>query len=143
MYKTILVALENSPTDEVILRHIRSVARALHSRLVLVHVADGFVARNQEQLNLEDSEEIRRDRGYLERRQGELAAEGFDVRTVLALGSPAEQLVKVCERERCDLIAMATHGHRGLNDLVLGSVASAVRHMTETPVLLLKAPRKP
>jgi nucleotide-binding universal stress UspA family protein len=142
VYKTILVALENSPTDEVILRHIRGLARAVGSRLVLVHVADGFAARHQEQLNLEDSDEIKADRAYLAKRKAELDGEGFDVRTLLALGEPAAELVAAAERERCDLIAMATHGHKGVSDVVLGSVASAVRHKTEIPVLMVKAPRK-
>ena len=142
MYKTILVALENSPTDEVILRHIRGLARAMKSSLVLMHVADGFVARNQEQLNLEDSDEIKADREYLASRQAELVGEGFTVRTLLALGDPATQLVAAAVQEGCELIAMATHGHKGLEDLVLGSVATGVRHRTEIPVLMVKAPRK-
>ena len=142
MYKTILVALENSPTDEVILRHIRGLARTLQSRLVLMHVADGFAARNQEQLNLEDSAEIRVDREYLAERKGELEKEGFEVRTVLAQGEPAKELVDAAEREKADLIAMATHGHKGIEDIVLGSVATGVRHRTEIPVLMVKSPRK-
>lgn len=142
MYKTILVALENTATDEVILRHIRPLAKALGSRLILMHVADGYVARTQEQLNLEDSEEIRKDRAYLASRMEELEREGLKVRTVLALGDPAKQLVSAAEREGADLIAMATHGHKGIEDIVLGSVATAVRHRTEIPVLMVKAPRK-
>jgi nucleotide-binding universal stress UspA family protein len=142
MYKTILVALENSATDEVILRHIRGLARAFKSNLVLMHVADGFVARNQEQLNLEDSQEIRADREYLASRQAELVREGFTVRTLLALGDPATQLVAAATQEGCELIAMATHGHKGIEDLVLGSVATGVRHRTEIPVLMVKAPKK-
>jgi nucleotide-binding universal stress UspA family protein len=142
MYKNILVALENSVTDEVILRHIRGLAKSLGSKLVLMHVADGFVARNQEQLNLEDSQEISADREYLASRQTELSREGFTVRTLLALGDPATQLVNAAKQEGCDLIAMATHGHKGIEDLVLGSVATAVRHKTEIPVLMVKAPGK-
>jgi len=142
MYKTILVALENSATDEVILRHIRPLAKALGSRLILMHVADGFVARTQEQLNLEDSHEIRADREYLAGRAAELEREGFSARTLLGLGDPASQLVSAATREGADLIAMATHGNKGIEDIVLGSVATGVRHKTEIPVLMVKAPRK-
>lgn len=141
MYRTILVPLDNSATDEVILAHIRLLAKEMGSRLILMHVADGFVARNQEQLNLEDSQEIREDRDYLARRRGELEADGFTVRTLLGMGSPAKQLAAAAASEQADLIAMATHGHTGVNDLILGSVASALRHMTDVPVLMVRAPR--
>ena len=139
MYQTILVPLENSWADEAILQHIKPLARMIGSRLILVHVADGVVARNQEQLNLDDSDEIRSDRRYLEERRAGLVGEGFVVSARLACGDPADQIVSVAAEERCDLIAMATHGHRIIKDVVLGSVASAVRHRTEIPVLLVRA----
>jgi nucleotide-binding universal stress UspA family protein len=142
VYKHILIPLENSPTDEAILKHIRGLARMCNSRLLLVHVADGFVARNQENLGLDDSQEIREDRLYLERRKAELTAEGFTVSTQLACGEPAKHIVAIAEAEGCELIAMSTHGHRLIGDLILGSVAHAVRHNTDVPVLLVRAPQK-
>jgi nucleotide-binding universal stress UspA family protein len=141
MYDRILVPLENSPADETILAHVRALARIHHSRLLLIHVADGWAARHQEQFNLEDSEEIRADRAYLDSRRAELAAEGFDTAVVLAKGDPAREILAVAHREQCDLIAMTTHGHGFLQDLVLGSVASDVRHKTDIPVLLVRRSR--
>ncbi|MFO0875578.1 MAG: universal stress protein [Phycisphaerales bacterium] len=138
MYRTILIPLEHSPADEAILAHIRPLARLHGSRLLLVHVADGFVARYQEQLDLQDSEEIRADRAYLDRRKRELEQEGFEVATYLACGEPTRRILEVAEREGCDLIAMSTHGHGVIKDLLLGSVASSVRHRTDIPVLLLR-----
>ncbi len=142
MYKHILIPLENSAVDEVILRHIRPLARLFGARLTLVHVADGWAARHQESLNLADSEEIIRDREYLERRRAELIAEGFEVMAALARGEPSDEVIELAEREQCDLIAMSTHGHRHLADWVLGSVADSVRHRTSIPVLLLRAPQE-
>lgn len=140
IYKTILIPLENSRVDEVILRHVRPLAKLMGSRLVLVHVADGFAARNQEQLNLDESEEMRTDRAYLDARVGELESEGFRASAHLACGEPAPEILKLAEREACDLIAMSTHGHRFIKDVLLGSVSSEVRHRTEIPVLLVRAP---
>lgn len=137
MYKHILVPLENSDTDEVILRHIRLLAKCLQAKVTLVHCADGFQARHQKRLG--ESEEMRRDREYLERREQELRAEGFDATAILAWGDPAEQILAAAERDQCDLIAMSTHGHRFLSDLILGSVASDVRHKSKVPVLLVRA----
>jgi nucleotide-binding universal stress UspA family protein len=142
VYQHILIPLENSPADEAILKHIRGLARLTGGRLTLMHVADGFVARNQEQLGLDESDEMREDRAYLKRRQDELMAEGFQVDTILACGEPTNHIVAIAEREGCDLIAMSTHGHRLISDLILGSVASEVRHRTGIPVLLVRAPRR-
>jgi nucleotide-binding universal stress UspA family protein len=140
MYRTILIPLENSPTDETILAHIQPLARLAGARLILVHVADGFAARNQAQLDLEDSEEIRADRAYLDQRRQELTQAGFQVTTLLVCGDPADQILALAEREGCDLIAMSTHGHGFIKDVLLGSVANSVRHRTAIPVLLVRAP---
>ena len=137
MYHHILIPLENSPTDDVIIEHIRPLAHAAKARIILVHVADGFLARNQEQFG--ESDERRNDRQYLEKREAEMRASGLDVRHILAWGDPPTEVLNAAEREGCDLIAMATHGHRFLKDLLFGSVANEVRHRARIPVLLLRA----
>lgn len=139
MYQTILIPLDRSGADRTILEHIRPLARLMKSRLVLMHVAEGHVARNQEQLNLADSEEMVQGRAYLESRRLELAGEGFPVEAHLGTGEPAQEILNYAETIKADLIAMATHGHRFLMDLVLGSVATDVRHRTVIPVLLIRA----
>ena len=142
MYARILVPLENSPYDETILAHVRKLAQHCGAAIVLIHVADGWVARNIKELDLRESEEMREDRAYLERVCATLRAEGFDVDAVLAAGDPASEICEAAGREHCDLIAMATHGHRGLNDVVRGSVASALRHKTMVPVLMVRGQPK-
>lgn len=139
MYRKILVPLENSAADDAILEHIRSLARLTGGKLVLVHVADGFAARNQEQLDFANSEEMLRDRAYLDERQKALVRDGLEVSVQLACGEPAEQILALAAAEKCDLIAMATHGHRFVKDVILGSVANQVRHRTDIPVLLVRA----
>lgn len=140
MYSRILVPLEHSATDAHILLHIRQLAKHCGAALVLIHVADGWAARNIGALKLRESEEMRADREYLERLAAELSAEGFHADAVLASGDPAAEITAAASRERCDLIAMATHGHKLLGDMVYGSVANAVRHATSVPVLMLRAP---
>ena len=139
MYRTILIPVENSPADQTILDHIKALARPAGSSLILLHVADGWAARNFEQLNLAESEEIQEDRAYLERRAAELRAEGFSVECVLAMGQPPDEIVKFVQAHQVDLIAMSTHGHRLVGDLLHGSTADKVRHLVDIPVLLLKA----
>jgi nucleotide-binding universal stress UspA family protein len=139
MYQHILVALENSEADRAVLAHIEPLAKLLGSKLLLVHVADGWAARAFNELNLRESDEMRADRAYLEQRRAELEARGFECRARLALGDPASELVKVARDEHVDLIAMSTHGHRFFNDLLHGSTADRVRHEVLVPVLMVRA----
>jgi nucleotide-binding universal stress UspA family protein len=141
MYKTILVPVENCETDQTILKHIRPLARLANSKLMLVHVADGWVARNYENFKLQESEEMKEDRAYLANLERELLAEGFDVTSVLAMGEPAEEIIKLARAQPVELIAMSTHGHRFISDLLYGSTADKVRHSVDIPVLLLKVKR--
>ena len=138
MYKTILVPVENRETDQTILKHIRPLARLTNAKLMLVHVADGWVARNFEQLKLQESDEMKEDREYLIALTEELRSEGFAVQAVLAMGEPATEIIKLARTEPVDLIAMSTHGHRLISDLLYGSTADKVRHQVDIPVLLLK-----
>jgi nucleotide-binding universal stress UspA family protein len=141
LYTRILVPLENSPYDEAILAHVRRLARLCEASILLIHVADGWAARNMAQLGLRESEELRADRDYLNRLTTMLEKEGFRVDSLLAAGDPTSEIIGAAEREHCDLIAMSTHGHRFIKDLILGSVAESVRHRCTIPVLLVRGSR--
>ena len=142
MYKKILIALENGPADETILPHVAELARRFGSNLLLLHVADGWAARNFNKLELAESEEMKGDRAYLEQVAVRLRGDGLSVETVLALGNPPAEILKVAEGEHCDLIAMASHGHRLLGDLFQGSTITEVRHKTAIPMLIVRARKK-
>ena len=139
MYRRILVAVENSPADRTILQHVTALAKVTGAELVLVHVADGWAARHYDQLKLRESEEMRADRAYLERLRTDLEGRGFTVDTKLAMGDPATELIRSAEEQQVDLIAMSTHGHRYISDLLHGATADRVRHLVKVPVLLLRA----
>ncbi len=138
MYHHILIPLENTPADETILAHIKPLARLTGAKLLLVHVSDGWVARNFNQLKLAESEEMKQDRAYLEKRTRELIDEGFACNAVLALGEPSGEIIKLAKDKDVDLIAMTTHGHRFISDILHGATADKVRHEVNVPVLLLK-----
>lgn len=138
MYDTILVPVENRESDQTILRHIRSLAKLTDAKLTLLHVADGWAARNYERFKLQESEEMKQDREYLASLSTQLESEGYQVKTVLAMGDPATEIIKLAQEEAIDLIAMTTHGHRLLGDFLHGSTADKVRHQVDVPVLLLK-----
>ena len=139
MYKRILVAVEHSAADRTILSHVSALAKMTGAELLLVHVADGWAARNFDQLNLRESEEMKEDRAYLDGLQRELSAQGLTVKTQLAMGDPSDEIIRVSKSAQVDLIAMSTHGHRFLSDLIHGTTADRVRHLVTIPVLLLRA----
>lgn len=140
MYRRILVPLEHTPTDSCIVDHVRELARHCGASVVVIHVADGWAARNLAALNLRESEEMRQDREYIERVARDLASDGLAAEAILANGEPAREICAAAAREHCDLIAMATHGHKFIGDVIHGSVANTVRHETSIPVLLVRAP---
>ena len=139
MYKKILVALENGPADETILPHVTELAGHFGSNLLLLHVADGWAARNFNTLELAESEEMKDDKAYLAKIAGGLREKNLVVDTQLALGNPPEEILKIVAAEHCDLIAMTSHGHRFFGDLFHGSTITQVRHETNIPLLVLRA----
>ena len=137
MYKTILVTLDGTPTDQAIIEHIKHLARISKGRVVLLHVADGWAARTYGPDAV--SPEITEDTAYLNKVRAEFQSMAIPAEAELAYGDPVTEIVKWVQQKGCDLVAMSTHGHRFLADLFLGSTASRVQHRIRVPVLLLRA----
>src|SRR6516164_7382503 len=137
MYDKILVTVDGTPTDRAIIEHVKRLAALAHSRLVLLHVADGWAARTYGSDAV--SREISDDTAYLKKIQDEFQSAGIPAEAELAYGEPADEIIKWVENKGCDLVAMSTHGHRFLGDLFLGTTASRVQHRISVPVLLLRA----
>src|ERR1700690_57119 len=137
MYDTILVTLDGTPSDRAIIEHVKDLAKLAHSRLVLLHVADGWAARTYGPDAV--SPEISEDTTYLEKVRAEFESAGIPTQAELAYGEPANEIIKWVKQKGCDLVAMSTHGHRLLADIFLGATATRARHSISAPVLLLKA----
>src|SRR5213082_2843700 len=137
MYDTILVTLDGTPTDRAIIEHIKRLAKLANSRLVLLHVADGWAARTYGRDAV--SREISEDTAYLEKVRAEFQSAGIPAEAELAFGEPANEIIKWVRERGCDLVAMSTHGHRFLADVFLGTTANRVQHNISAPVLLLRA----
>ena len=137
MYKTILVTLDGTPTDRTIIEHIKPLAKWASSKIVLLHVADGWAARTYGSDAI--SREIAEDTAYLEKIRIEFQEAGINATAELAYGDPGDEIVKWVEKKGCDLVAMSTHGHGFLADLCLGSASRHVQHNISVPVLLLRA----
>ena len=137
MYNKILVTLDATPTDRAIIEHVRGLAEAMHSRVALLHVADGWAARTYGADAV--SPEVTEDKEYLEKVRAEFQSAGVTAEAELAYGEPAKEIIKWVETKGCDLVAMSTHGHRFVADIFLGTTASRVQHNISVPVLLLRA----
>jgi len=137
MYEKILVTLDGTPTDRAIIEHIKQLAKIMSSRVVLLHVADGWAARTYGPDAV--SEEIREDTRYLEDVRSEFQLAAISAESELAYGDPAKEIIRWVQQKGCDLVAMSTHGHRFLADIFLGTTASQVQHSIRVPVLLLRA----
>lgn len=137
MYDKILVTLDGTPTDRAIIEHVKQLAKVMTSRIVLLHVADGWAARTYGPDAV--SQEIRDDTQYLESVLSEFQAAGIPAESELAYGDPAKEIIRWVKQKGCDLVAMSTHGHRFLADIFLGTTATQVQHSIRVPVLLLRA----
>ena len=137
MYKTILVTLDGTPTDQAIMEHVKQLAKLAQSRVVLLHVADGWAARTYGPDAV--SAEITEDTEYLKKARAELQSAGIPTEAEMAYGDPVREIVKWVNEKGCDLVAMSTHGHRLIADIFLGTTAIRVQHSVSVPVLLLRA----
>jgi nucleotide-binding universal stress UspA family protein len=140
MYNKILVTLDTTPTDRAIIEHVKALAKIMNSRVALLHVADGWAARMYGADAV--SPEVTQDKAYLEKVRAEFQAEGIPADAALAYGDPASEIVKWIQQKGCDLVAMSTHGHRFVGDLIFGTTAPKVQHSVSVPVLLLRARTK-
>jgi manganese transport protein len=139
MFKKILVALDHSKADNVLLPPVKELAKLTQAEILLLHVSTGWAAQWQDNLNLSDSKEMKEDREYLERMAQKLRDEGFRVTTRHDRGEPARAVLQTARGEHCDLIAMAAHGHKLISDLIHGTTITKVRHESEIPIFLVKA----
>ena len=140
MFHKILIALDHSKADAELISRVIQLARLTQAQILLLHVSTGWAAAWQEQLNLSDSPEMVEDRQYLERMGKEVQAQGIPVDLRHANGKTAEAILKTAREEKCDLITMATHGHRGLADIIYGETIDKVRHESEIPIFLIRPP---
>ena len=137
MYDKILVTLDCTPTDRAIIEHVKQLAKLTHSHLVLLHVNDGWAARTFGADAV--SPEAIEDAAYLEKVRAEFQSMDIPTESELAFGEPAKEIVNWVQKNGCDLVAMSTHGHRLVADIVLGTTAIRVQHSISVPVLMLRA----
>ena len=140
-YDLVAIALAVDPDDGPVLTHGLSLARSYGARVVLVHVAEGFGARyfGREADNLETRDDLR----YLEQAKERAEAAGVAAETRLLFGNPVDELARMVEQERIQLLIMGAHGHGPVGDIFFGSTVSPLRHRVRIPVFIVRSDQPP
>jgi nucleotide-binding universal stress UspA family protein len=132
VYKKILVTIDCSPVDDAILRHISAVARQNDAQVYLLHVVHSHTL-DQDRVMREQA------RSCLDTYRATLKAQGIEAHLVVRSGEPDAEILAEIAGADYDLVAMATHGHTFIGDLLFGSVSRSLKHKISVPLLLLKS----
>jgi nucleotide-binding universal stress UspA family protein len=146
MYKRILVAVDGSATSNQALQEAIRLTKDQHAALRIVHVIDIVpLATDIEFTNIEEIQRALRQAGraIIDHAQDTVKSSGIEVETqLIEIETPRQRVAgKIIEEARAwpaDLLVIGTHGRRGLDHLLLGSVAESVVRSAPLPVLLIR-----
>jgi len=132
VYKKILVAIDCSPVDSVILDHVSSLAVQNRAKVTLLHVVHSHTLDQHRALRGPAEETLK---NYCDR----IKSPEFEAEYKIRSGEPDSEILEEIESGTYDLVAMATHGHSFFGDLLFGSVSRALKHRITIPLLLIKS----
>ena len=135
-YANILVPVDHSDSDGEAISNALAMAKTHGARLVLLHIEEGVTS----QLfgALASTAEVTEGQHYLAEISETLRQRGVDVVTAVRHGkSPANEIALAVNELQADLLVMASHGHRGLKDLIFGTTINSVRHQVTIPMLIV------
>ncbi len=130
VYKKILVAMDCSSVDDVIIEHVSALALQNNAQVYLIHVVHSHTLDQERVLH-------KRTEALLKSRCEALQAKGIEAHIVIRSGEPDEEILMEIEGKDYDLVAMATHGHSFLGDILFGSVSRTLKHKISVPLLLI------
>lgn len=155
MLRKLLVPLDGSSVGEAALKHVEELIPQLTSAVVKYEVTllqvisslSHYVVAGEASVQVPYSEkEIarikKRAKDYLDKAGEGLRSKGFTVKTKVATGKAAEEIIKAADEIGVDLIAMSTHGRSGLSRLTFGSITDKVLRTGNVPVLVVRAPKE-
>lgn len=132
LYKKILVTIDGSPADRAVLDHVSAVARQNQAQVFLLHVVHSHTVDQERALR--ESGQAAVD-GYRDK----LRAEGVEAFSLIRSGEPEEEILGEIEGNDYDLVALGTHGHTFLGDILFGSVSAVLKHKVRIPLLLIRS----
>jgi len=130
VYKKILVAMDCSPVDDAIIEHVAALAIQNNAEVCLLHVVHSHTLDQDRALR-------ERAEACLQSRCETLKARNIMARILIRSGEPDKEILQEIEGKDYDLVAMATHGHRFIGDILFGSVSRTIKHKISIPLLLI------
>ena len=134
VYKKILVAMDCSPVDDTIIEHVSDLALQNNAQVYLLHVVHSHTLDQERTLHKQAE-------ACLKSCYELLQARSIEVHTLIRSGEPDTEILKEIEEKDYDLVAMATHGHSFIGDILFGSVSRTLKHKISVPLLLI-GPRR-
>ena len=143
MYKRMLIPLDGSQLAETVFSYAKELAGRLNIGVTLLYVCspalNEFVPMHQAYVK-QAAENIRRQIQEVQGKTGiQPAGKPAEVRSEVVVGSPPEEILRYAEKNKVDLILMATHGRSGLRRWGMGNVADKVLRATKIPTLLVRS----
>jgi universal stress protein A len=134
VYKKILVAMDCSAVDAAIIEQVSALALQNQAQVYLLHVVHSHTLDQDRALRARAEEALVSQRQLL-------VSRGVEVHLLIKSGEPDAEILKEIEANDYDLVAMATHGHTFIGDLLFGSVSRTLKHKIRTPLLLISGNR--
>lgn len=133
-YSRIAITVDFSDSDNAALSQAVLQAQK-HTQLILIHIVEtaGALVLGEEIKDHESTSDIKQ----LEKYKKHLQDLGYEVETALGYGNPKKQIPIIVNQKQAELLIMATHGHKGLNDFLFGTTLDKVRHNINVPVLIV------
>lgn len=149
MYQHIMVPLDGSELAECVLAHVVTVAKGCAvPKVTLIRVVTPITIYGTEfdgsiglpELQKVEQENVASARRYLDKQAALLKEKGVDAQTEVFFGNVLESLTEFAEKNKVDLIIIATHGRSGISRWVWGSVADRILRSAKVPVLMVRPP---
>ncbi|MCX6003267.1 MAG: universal stress protein [Chloroflexi bacterium] len=151
MYQHIMVPLDGSELAECVLSHVEMIAKSCQvPRITLIRVAtplklySGFdyggleVAMAAEVMQRIEDDNVKTAEEYLQKQVQRLETKGIIAQAEVVFGDIADSLINFAEKNRVDLIIIATHGRSGIKRWVLGSIADRILRTSKIPILMVQ-----
>ena len=132
VYRKILVTIDCSCVDDVIIEHVSALALQNRAQVILLHVVHSHTL-DQHRVLQEQAETS------LATHHKALLDQGIDSRIIIRSGEPDAEILAAIEETDYDLVAMATHGHSFIGDILFGSVSRTLKHRIGIPLLLINS----
>ena len=122
--------MDCSSVDEAIIKHVSALALQNNAQVVLLHVVHSHtldqhrVLNEQAEVSLSTYHQLLKD-------------QGIDTRIIIRSGEPDTEILAEIEGKDYDLVAMATHGHTFIGDILFGSVSDTLKHSIGIPLILI------